>query len=1154
MKKLVLFFSLLMAFVGLLGISGHITSDTTWDTDQIVTGTLYIDAGVTLNIVPGVHVTFPKIDQNADGIGEVYIEVSGRLQVQGTVANKVMFTSNQTNPAPSDWLGIKYITPQSGMLSTISNAEILYAHEPLLINGRNMTLNNVRIASSGSYGMRINNTFLTTSITYCTIEENAGYGLLIEAGPVNITGLNLFHNGDYGIKLEEASLVSASDIVSSTNSGHGIFVVNDADAAITNSIFVSNELNGAELQNCTISFLNCEFSNNTYGVNFSGSTGLPIFNNCSIRYNDFGVRIENQPLSFSLCNIELNTYYGVFVNNATPIINNCNITGNGNHTTLDPVSLETITVNTWTSNSTLPVTIWNQMNDIPYHPVWIESLIYKKDGDGYCSGLDYYQHGNPYWYRNYSRINIGTSTYLDHQYSQYVTSYAYYCPIHGYGEHMYFNMGEIEVGGDILRFLDNQEDMSIEVYYAEHCPNARAWTTTIEFFHMRQVDCIVLNTNSGQVVDLQNNWWGDVEYITSNVQQYIAGTANLNGAAASRITNAGSILTNLIPSISMVTPVGMTLNPDNVNISWIDRDLDDNAMISLYYTNDPTQTGTLIVENISEDSNTNSYTWNCADVPYGTYYIKAIIYDGVNPPVTSTSSGRIMIGELQIKMPTNATGVAGTTVEIPVQTVNTVDYFNIISFQLTLTYNNNIIQATGINTENTMTGETWTTYYNTSTPGQITVNAFSTQPLNSSGDLIKIIFNVMPGAINYATSPLNFADCVLNAGTPVATLTNGLFRVVNQYYISGNVEYYQGSNRPIPDVNLTLTGDQSYHTTTNQNGYFALPPCYAGNYTLTPRCYTPIPVLVVTPYDAALTAQYALGLITFTNNQQKAADVNGDFQTTVFDAALIAQYSVGIVDTFSVGRWGFSPSSLEYNLVSNFENVQFLGYAIGDPSGNWGLSTMKNSVLIPLNVSNRTGNIINIPIVWNQPFHSAYIQLSYNQEHLQLRNIDYSSAVTNMQHYANDQNGTLKIALFGVQPVSSTEPLCNIQFDAVVDDASNMMNINLEAVQFDEVAVDLNSVGIIPDLAPMIPLQLNQNYPNPFNPVTNISFSVPKSSPVKLNIFNIRGELVKTVINETKSPGNYQISFDASGLSSGIYFYRLETDTGNIIRKMMLCK
>ena len=161
----------------------------------------------------------------------------------------------------------------------------------------------------------------------------------------------------------------------------------------------------------------------------------------------------------------------------------------------------------------------------------------------------------------------------------------------------------------------------------------------------------------------------------------------------SRILSAGCTLSNLSPAITLLTPAVMVLNPATYSITWTDRDLDDNAIISLYYTEDPAQTGTLIADNISEDSPVNTYTWDCSSVPYGTYYIKAVISDGVNPPVSSISPGRIMVGALQVKMPDNATGVAGTQVLIPVQTVNSTDYFNIISFQFTL-FTSSVIDET----------------------------------------------------------------------------------------------------------------------------------------------------------------------------------------------------------------------------------------------------------------------------------------------------------------------------------------------------------------------------------------------------------------------------------------------------------------------------
>lgn len=84
--------------------------------------------------------------------------------------------------------------------------------------------------------------------------------------------------------------------------------------------------------------------------------------------------------------------------------------------------------------------------------------------------------------------------------------------------------------------------------------------------------------------------------------------------------------------------------------------------------------------------------------------------------------------------------------------------------------------------------------------------------------------------------------------------------------------------------------------------------------------------------------------------------------------------------------------------------------------------------------------------------------------------------------------------------------------------------------------------------------KLEQNYPNPFNPTTTISFSLARATDVKLRIYNINGRLIRTIINEHKSAGEYNITFDAGGLSSGTYLYKLETEAGTITKKMVLIK
>jgi hypothetical protein len=83
---------------------------------------------------------------------------------------------------------------------------------------------------------------------------------------------------------------------------------------------------------------------------------------------------------------------------------------------------------------------------------------------------------------------------------------------------------------------------------------------------------------------------------------------------------------------------------------------------------------------------------------------------------------------------------------------------------------------------------------------------------------------------------------------------------------------------------------------------------------------------------------------------------------------------------------------------------------------------------------------------------------------------------------------------------------------------------------------------------------LEQNYPNPFNPVTNIKFSIPKAGIVKLVVFDAAGRQVSEPVNQQLEAGSYNYDFNAAGLSSGVYFYRIQSGEFSEVKKMMLVK
>jgi hypothetical protein len=83
---------------------------------------------------------------------------------------------------------------------------------------------------------------------------------------------------------------------------------------------------------------------------------------------------------------------------------------------------------------------------------------------------------------------------------------------------------------------------------------------------------------------------------------------------------------------------------------------------------------------------------------------------------------------------------------------------------------------------------------------------------------------------------------------------------------------------------------------------------------------------------------------------------------------------------------------------------------------------------------------------------------------------------------------------------------------------------------------------------------LSQNYPNPFNPTTNIKYSITKESQVTLKVFDVLGREVENLVNQKQAAGSYEVNFNASKLSSGIYIYRIKAGDFVQSMKMILIK
>ena len=104
------------------------------------------------------------------------------------------------------------------------------------------------------------------------------------------------------------------------------------------------------------------------------------------------------------------------------------------------------------------------------------------------------------------------------------------------------------------------------------------------------------------------------------------------------------------------------------------------------------------------------------------------------------------------------------------------------------------------------------------------------------------------------------------------------------------------------------------------------------------------------------------------------------------------------------------------------------------------------------------------------------------------------------------------------------------------------------------IAYEQTIIRIEGDLDPIHTYSLEQNYPNPFNPITEIKYTLAKSENITLKVYNSLGSEVATLVNGFMNIGTHSVKFNAKGLTSGIYFYKIKSDNFTSTRKMLLIK
>lgn len=159
----------------------------------------------------------------------------------------------------------------------------------------------------------------------------------------------------------------------------------------------------------------------------------------------------------------------------------------------------------------------------------------------------------------------------------------------------------------------------------------------------------------------------------------------------------------------------------------------------------------------------------------------------------------------------------------------------------------------------------------------------------------------------------------------------------------------------------------------------------------------------------------------------------------------------------------------------------------------------------------------------------------------------------------HDANGNVSITKTNADSMALTPEIMRSGYVYIwieEDRSFGMHNPAFTVSLLKEAIVTLGGTVNIDDLPGTTPTDYNlsQNYPNPFNPSTSIQFSIPEQSNVKIVVFDALGNQLDVLADETKSAGNYSVTWDASRYASGVYFYKLETNSFVKVKKMILMK
>jgi hypothetical protein len=607
-------------------------------------------------------------------------------------------------------------------------------------------------------------------------------------------------------------------------------------------------------------------------------------------------------------------------------------------------------------------------------------------------------------------------------------------------------------------------------------------------------------------------------------------------------------------------------------ITWASHNIAGNVKIEI-----SSNSGTTWQPIIASTPNSGSFPWRpTANLISNQCLIK--VTSLTDPMISDQSDATFIISnksKVDLWIDSDLSAGPGGQVILPIKTSDLTGK-SAFSCTIVLQYDANVIQLTDTDISGTILAAAgWGKPTIKIGTGQINLAMAGSSELAGSGVLLKIIGNVVGNAGD--STKLHFLSASINEDDPVVFTRDGLLKISKAADIKGRLVYYSDPLIAVKDASVRLTGAASKTSVSDNNGDYEFLSLALSNYTVTPEKINDNKG-AITPYDASLVLRYEVGIATLAPYQKIAADVTGNGTVSALDASWILRYCVQAVSQFPIAHdwtfvpydftitdanWSTAPRTRSYTPLQTDQLSQnFMSILYGDVSGNWSKSTGTGASItvdVEVGASNKT-----MAGEWLVPLEIKFLDSAFSGSfNLQFdgTSLKFDSAVTagrsaNLCIENVAFAGKVDFVFASGYSLKDNYLKINFLFDGSRGIAPSPTEFNITDIIVDDNPAIISRVKQPENRIPT-EWKLSQSYPNPFNAESIISYQVPKEAHVTIEVFNLLGQKLKTLVNEEKSPGSYQTIWngkDENGRSvgSGIFVYRMQAGDFSAIRKMVL--